>query len=223
MALFSSLTEKLQHAFDGLKKKGKLTEDDVKSALKEVQIALLEADVNYKVVKRFIRDLREKAIGKDILESLTPAQQVIKLVNEELAELMGGESSSVTLAATPPTVIMLCGLQGAGKSTTCAKLANLYKKQNRKVMMAACDIYRPAAIKQLQVLGESLDVPVFTLGSAVNPVDIARGALDRARKSATDILILDTAGRLHLDAQMMDELIEMKQVVKPHEILLAVD
>jgi signal recognition particle subunit SRP54 len=223
MAIFSNLTEKLQHAFAGLRKKGKLSEDDVKVALKEVQIALLEADVNYKVVKKFIKDLREKAIGKDILESLTPAQHVIKLVNEELTNLMGKEKSSIMLASNPPTIIMMCGLQGAGKSTTCAKLANLYKKQNKKVMLAACDVYRPAAIKQLQVLGESLDVPVFALGENVDPVGIAKGAVEKARKTAMDIVIIDTAGRLHLDEQMMNELVEMKKTVQPHEILLAVD
>ncbi|QRN86259.1 signal recognition particle protein [Clostridia bacterium] len=223
MAIFSNLTEKLQHAFAGLRKKGKLSEDDVKAALKEVQIALLEADVNYKVVKQFIKDLREKSIGKDILESLTPAQQVIKLVNEELTKLMGGEKSSITLASTAPTVIMMCGLQGAGKSTTCAKLANHFKSQNRKVLLAACDIYRPAAIKQLQVLGESLEIPVFTLGENTNPVDIAKGAVEKAKKSALDIVIIDTAGRLHLDVEMMNELVEIKKAVHPHEILLAVD
>lgn len=223
MAIFSNLTEKLQHAFAGLRKKGKLSEDDVKVALKEVQIALLEADVNYKVVKTFIKDLREQSIGKDILESLTPAQQVIKLVNEELTTLMGGEKSSIALASIAPTVIMMCGLQGAGKSTTCAKLANYFKNQNKKVLLAACDVYRPAAIKQLQVLGESLEIPVFTLGENTRPVDIAKGAVEKAKKSALDIVIIDTAGRLHVDVEMMKELVEIKSAVHPHEILLAVD
>jgi len=223
MAIFSSLSEKIQHAFAGLKKKGTLGEDDVMKALKEVQIALLEADVNYKVVKSMMQDIKEKAIGKRVMESLSPAQQVIKIVNEELTSMMGKEQASIVLSPNPPTIIMLCGLQGAGKSTTCAKLANHFKKEHKKVMMAACDVYRPAAIKQLQVLGEALDIPVFSLGDSVSPVDIAKGAIEKAKKSAVDILLVDTAGRMHIDEQMMDELVQMKQEIKPHEILLVVD
>lgn len=223
MALFSSLSEKIQNAFKQMRKKGKLSEDDVKKALKEVQIALLEADVNYKVVKKFIKDLREKTIGKEILESLTPAQQVIKLVNESLTNLMGQTQASIHYASNPPTIIMLCGLQGAGKSTTSAKLARYFQKDNKKVLLAACDVYRPAAIKQLQILGESLDIPVYTLGDQVSPLHVAKGALDRAKKTNADIVILDTAGRMHLDHEMMQELVEIKEVIQPHEILLTVD
>ena len=223
MAVFSNLTDKLQDAFARMKKKGRLSEEDVSTALKEVQIALLEADVNYKVVKQFIRTVKEKAIGEDVLGSLSPAQQVIKLVNDELTALMGGTRSGISLSSTPPTVIMLCGLQGAGKSTTCAKLANLYKKQNKRVLMVAADIYRPAAIKQLQVLGESLDIPVFTMGDRHSPVDIARGGKEHARKNGFDLVILDTAGRMHLDDNMMQELKDIKAQVAPHEILLTVD
>jgi len=223
LAVFSNLTEKLQDAFSRLKKKGKLTEEDVSAALKEVQIALLEADVNYKVVKQFIRTVKEKAVGEDVLASLSPAQQVIRLVNQELTALMGGEKEPIRLSSTPPTVIMLCGLQGAGKSTTCAKLARMFQKQNRRVLMAAGDVYRPAAIKQLQVLGESLNVPVFSMGENVNPVDIARAAKEHARKNGFDVLILDTAGRMHLNDEMMAELRNIREAISPHEILLAVD
>ncbi len=223
MAVFSNLTEKLQEAFSRLKKKGKLTEEDVSAALKEVQIALLEADVNYKVVKQFVRTVKEQAVGEEILASLSPAQQVIRLVNQELTALMGGEKESVRLSSTPPTVIMLCGLQGAGKTTTCAKLARMFQKQNRRVLMAAGDVYRPAAIRQLQVLGESLNVPVFSMGENMDPVDIARAAREHARKNGFDILILDTAGRMHLNEEMMEELKNIREAISPHEILLAVD
>lgn len=223
MAVFSNLTEKLQDAFSRLKKKGKLTEEDVSAALKEVQIALLEADVNYKVVKQFVRTVKEQAVGEEVLASLSPAQQVIRLVNQELTALMGGEKESVRLSSTPPTVIMLCGLQGAGKTTTCAKLARMFQKQNRRVLMAAGDVYRPAAIRQLQVLGESLNVPVFSMGENMDPVDIARAAREHARKNGFDILILDTAGRMHLNEEMMEELKNIREAISPHEILLAVD
>lgn len=223
MALFSNLTEKIQKAFDGLRKKGQLTEDDVNQALKEVQIALLEADVNYKLVKSFIKDLKEKAVGKEILESLTPAQQVIKLVHESLTRLMGQEKAGIHYASQPPTLVMMCGLQGAGKTTTSAKLARYFEKDGKKVLMAACDVYRPAAIKQLEVLGQSLDIPVYSLGQEASPLNVAKGAIDRAKKTDRDLVILDTAGRMHLDEKMMAELKEMKAVLGPDEILLTVD
>ncbi len=223
--MFESLSDKLQSVFQKLRGKTRLTETDVNEAMREVRLALLEADVNYKVVKDFIGKVKEKAAGTDILESLSPVQQVVKIVNDELVELLGGETTQITLSQTPPTIIMLCGLQGAGKTTLTGKLAAYYKKQGRNPLMVACDIYRPAAIKQLQVLGEQISIPVFTLppdeGKA--PPTIARSAVQYAKEKGNDIVILDTAGRLHIDDALMDELGQMRAWVQPHEILLVVD
>jgi len=220
--VFASLADRLQGAFKKLKDKGKLTEADVNDALREVRVALLEADVNFKVVKDFVNTVRQQAIGQNVMSSLTPAQHVIKIVHDELARLMGGQNARLSLAPKPPTVVMLVGLQGSGKTTTCAKLANLLKKQGRRSLLVACDIYRPAAIKQLQVLGSQLDIPVFTLGSDSAPV-IAEAAVESARKGGFDFVIVDTAGRLHINEELMQELEQIKQRIKPHEILLVVD
>lgn len=219
---FESLSDKLSAAFKRLKSKGKLSEADIKAAMREVRLALLEADVNYKVAKDFIRDVTEKAMGSEILESLTPAQQVIKVVNEQLTELMGGENSRIEFASKPPTVLMMCGLQGAGKTTHAAKLALWFKKQGHRPMLVAGDVYRPAAIKQLQVVGEKAGAPVFEMGQG-NPVEIAKQALRHAKDHGNDIVIIDTAGRLHIDEQLMDELKNIKSAVQPNEILLVVD
>ncbi len=220
--LFEGLTGKLTEAFKRLRGKGKLTEADVAEALKEVQKALLAADVNFKVVKDFIRKVKERSVGQEILESLTPAQNVVKIVHEELIALMGGEAAKLTVASKAPTIIVMVGLQGAGKTTHAAKLALLLKKQNKRTLLVAADIYRPAAIKQLQVLGEKLDVPVFTLGQ-VDPVRIATEGVEEARRAGQDYVIIDTAGRLHVDEELMAELQRIKEVVQPHEILLVVD
>ena len=220
---FEGLAEKLQKVFKNLRGKGKLNEKDVEQAMREVRLALLEADVNYKVVKDFVNSIKTRAVGAEVLESLTPAQQVIKIVNEEMTRLMGGSSSKLNIASKPPTVIMLVGLQGSGKTTTCGKLARYLKKQGRSPLMAACDIYRPAAIKQLQVLGENLDIPVFTMGDKMHPADIAKAARAAAEKQGNDVLLIDTAGRLHIDEELMAELERMKAESKPHEILLVVD
>lgn len=219
---FESLSDKLSAAFKRLKSKGKLSETDIKAAMREVRLALLEADVNYKVAKDFIRDVTEKAMGSEILESLTPAQQVIKVVNEQLTELMGGENSRIEFASKPPTVLMMCGLQGAGKTTHAAKLALWFKKQGHRPMLVAGDVYRPAAIKQLQVVGEKAGAPVFEMGQG-DPVEIAKQALRHAKDHGNDIVIIDTAGRLHIDEQLMDELKNIKSAVQPNEILLVVD
>jgi len=223
--VFESLSDKLQSVFQKLRGKTRLTETDVNEAMREVRLALLEADVNYKVVKDFIGKVKEKSTGTDILESLSPVQQVVKIVNDELVELLGGETTQITLSQTPPTVIMLCGLQGAGKTTLTGKLAAYYKKQGRNPLMVACDIYRPAAIKQLQVLGEQIAIPVFTLPPAEgkSPPTIARQAVQYAKEKGNDIVILDTAGRLHIDDALMDELGQMRAWVQPNEILLVVD
>ncbi len=221
--VFSGLAEKLQETFRKLKGKGRLTEADVDTALKEVRRALLDADVNFKVVKEFQSKVKERAVGQDVLTSLTPGQQVIKIVHDELASLMGGTQSKINIATKPPTVIMLVGLHGAGKTTSAAKLANLMKKQGRRPLLVAADVYRPAAIKQLQVLSEQLDIPVFTMGEGTNPVDIARAAKEHAVTAARDIVIIDTAGRLHIDEELMSELEAIKNAVRPHEILLVVD
>ncbi len=221
--VFQGLADRLQQTFSKLKKKGKLTEADVAEALREVRLALLEADVNFKIVKQFIDKLKERAIGQEVLTSLTPGQHVIKLVNEELTELMGGTQSKLTISSSPPTVVMMVGLQGAGKTTTTGKLANLLKKQNRRPLLVACDIYRPAAIKQLQVLGEQLNIPVFSMGDKTSPVHIAKAAMEHARYHGNDYVILDTAGRLHIDEELMEELQAVKENVNPHEILLVVD
>ncbi len=221
--VFSGLAEKLQETFRKLKGKGRLTEADVELALKEVRRALLDADVNFKVVKDFQAKIMERSVGQDVLTSLTPGQQVIKIVNDELASLMGGSQSKINIASKPPTIIMMVGLHGAGKTTTTAKLANLLKKQGRRPLLVAADVYRPAAIKQLQVLGQQLDIPVFSMGEEIGPVDIVRAAKEHAVTSARDIVIIDTAGRLHVDVDLMAELEGIKKAVQPHEILLVVD
>lgn len=220
---FEGLTSKLQSAFKKLKSKGKLTEKDVKEAMREVKMALLEADVNYKVVKDFINNVSQRAVGIEVMESLTPGQQVIKIVNDELIRLMGKTESKLNTTTNPPTIIMFVGLQGAGKTTMAGKLALHLKKHNKKPLLAAADIYRPAAIKQLQVLGNQIDVPVYSLGDKVNPVDIAKGAIEQAKKFANDYVIIDTAGRLHIDEDLMNELKNIKNAVLPNEILLVVD
>ena len=219
---FESLSEKIGGVFKRLKNKGKLTESDVKAAMREVRLALLEADVNYKVAKDFTNRITERAIGSDVMESLTPAQMVIKIVNEELKALMGGESAKINFASKPPTVIMMCGLQGSGKTTHSGKLAKLLKNKNHRPLLVACDIYRPAAIEQLKVVGRNADVPVFEMGTA-SPVKIAREAIRHARDYGNDIVILDTAGRLHIDDQLMAELEDVKAEVNPSEILLVID
>ncbi len=219
---FDSLSEKLNHVFSKMREKGKLTDLEIKQAMREIRIALLEADVNFQVVRDFINRVSEKASGEDILKGLNSTQQVIKIVNDELIALMGSTHSKLAVADRPPTIIMMCGLQGAGKTTMCGKLAGMLKKQNKKVMLAACDVYRPAAIKQLQVVGGKVNVPVFEEGQ-INPVKIAKDALDEAKRQGTDVLIIDTAGRLHIDEQLMEELQKIKAEVRPDEILLVVD
>lgn len=219
---FDSLSEKLNHVFSKMREKGKLTDLEIKQAMREIRIALLEADVNFQVVRDFINRVSEKASGEDILKGLNSTQQVIKIVNDELIALMGSTHSKLAVADRPPTIIMMCGLQGAGKTTMCGKLAGMLKKQNKKVMLAACDVYRPAAIKQLQVVGGKVNVPVFEEGQ-INPVKIAKDALDEAKRQGADVLIVDTAGRLHIDEQLMEELQKIKAEVKPDEILLVVD
>lgn len=220
---FENLTSRLQEAFKRLRGKGKVTEDDVNEAMREVRLALLEADVNFKVVKDLVARVKERAVGIEVLKNLNPAQQVIKVVNEELTELMGGTQAKLNFASKPPTVIMMVGLQGAGKTTTTGKLALHLQNQNKKPLLVACDIYRPAAIKQLQVLGEQIKVPVFSLGSDVSPVEIARQAVQHAKEQHLDTVLIDTAGRLHIDEKLMDELKEIRSLVSPHEILLVVD
>ncbi|KRQ86957.1 Signal recognition particle protein [Caloramator mitchellensis] len=220
---FEGLTHKLQETFKKLRGKGKLTEKDVKEAMREVKLALLEADVNYKVVKDFINSVSQRAVGQEVMESLTPGQHVIKIVNEELIMLMGGRESKINISPKPPTVIMLVGLQGAGKTTMAAKLALHLKKSNKSILLVAADVYRPAAIKQLQILGGQIDVPVFTLGDRANPVDIAKAGVENAKKNAKDVVIIDTAGRLHIDQELMEELQNIKSEVEPFETLLVVD
>ena len=220
---FEGLTEKLNATFKRLRGKGRLTENDVREAMREVRLALLEADVSYKVVKEFVSSVTERAVGSDVLDSLTPAQQVVKIVNEELTNLMGGGTAKLTMANNGPTVVMMAGLQGAGKTTTTAKLAGLLRRQNgKRPLLAACDVYRPAAIEQLKVVGSQLDLPVFEEGQG-DPVQIAQDALRHARDHGNDMVFLDTAGRLHVDEELMDELKQMKSAVHPNEILLVVD
>ncbi len=218
---FESLTEKLSATFKRLRGKGRLSEADVKQAMKEIKMALLEADVNFKVVKNFVATVSERAVGADVMESLTPAQMIVKIVNEELTALMGSGDSKLAISSTP-TVVMLVGLQGAGKTTNGAKLAGLMKKQGKRPLLAACDIYRPAAIQQLEVVGAQLDIPVFQMGQT-DPVDIAKAAVEHAKKHGNDMVFLDTAGRLHVDEALMDELRRVKSAVSPTEILLVVD
>ncbi|EAG1547102.1 signal recognition particle protein [Listeria monocytogenes] len=221
---FEGLAGRLQETMNKIRGKGKVNEADVKEMMREVRLALLEADVNFKVVKQFIKTVSERAVGADVMKSLTPGQQVIKIVQEELTSLMGGEESKIGTADRPPTVIMMVGLQGAGKTTTSGKLANLLrKKYNRKPLLVAADIYRPAAIKQLETLGKQLDMPVFSLGDQVSPVEIAKQAIAKAKEEHLDYVIIDTAGRLHIDETLMDELKQVKEIVTPTEILLVVD
>ena len=220
---FEGLTEKLNATFKKLRGKGRLTENDVREAMREVRLALLEADVGYKVVKDFVATVTERAVGSDVLDSLTPAQQVIKIVNEELTKLMGGGTARLSMANSGPTVVMMVGLQGAGKTTTTAKLAGLMRRQlGKRPLLAACDVYRPAAIEQLKVVGGQLDLPVFEQGQG-DPVQIAENAIRHARDHGSDMVFLDTAGRLHVDESLMDELKRMKAAVHPNEILLVVD
>ncbi|MBP3315476.1 MAG: signal recognition particle protein [Clostridia bacterium] len=221
--MFQSLSEKLENAFRKFKNKGKLTESDIKAGMREIKLALLEADVNFKVVKDFIASVSERAVGTEVLESLLPAQQIVKIVNEELTNLMGGSQSKLTISSKPPTVVMMVGLQGAGKTTHAGKLAGLYKKQGKNPLLVACDVYRPAAIKQLEIVGEKLGIPVFTLGDKVSPVKIAKEGLKFANQKGYDMVFIDTAGRLHIDEALMQELQDIKAEVEPTEILLTVD
>ena len=221
---FESLSDKLQNIFKNLRGKGRLSEADVKAALKEVKMALLEADVSFKVVKQFISSIQERAVGEEVFGSLTPGQTVIKIVTEELIKLMGSETTEIALKpASEITVIMMAGLQGAGKTTTTAKIAAKLKAKGRKPLLAACDVYRPAAIKQLQVNGEKVGIPVFTMGDKISPVDIAKGAIEHASKNGFNVVILDTAGRLHIDESMMDELVGIREVVEVYQTILVVD
>lgn len=221
---FDSLTEKLQNVFKNLRSKGRLTEDDVKAALKEVKMALLEADVNFKVVKSFVKEVQERAIGQDVMNGLNPGQMVIKIVNEELIKLMGSETTEIKLQpGSAITVIMMAGLQGAGKTTTTAKLAGKFKLKGKKPLLVACDVYRPAAIKQLEINGEKQGVEVFSMGDKIKPADITKAAMEHAAKNKNNIVILDTAGRLHIDEEMMAELQEIKEAVTVHQTILVVD
>ena len=220
---FENLSSKLQNVFKQLRSKGALTEKDVKDAMREVKIALLEADVNFKIVKQFIQKVTDRAIGAEVMESLTPGQQVIKIVNEELIALMGSTQSKLTFANRPPTIYMMVGLQGAGKTTTSGKLAGLLRKQGKNPLLVACDVYRPAAIKQLQVVGKNYNIPVFEMGDQLSPVEIAKESLRYAQENRNDVILIDTAGRLHINEELMEELQNIKNAVKPQEILLVVD
>ena len=220
---FEGLADKLSQAFKNLKRKGKLSEGDVKIAMREIKLALLEADVSFKVVKEFINSVSARCVGNEVLESLTPSQQVIKIVNEELTALMGAEVSKIKISSAPPTIVMMVGLQGTGKTTHCGKLALHFKKSGKRPLLVACDVYRPAAISQLCIVGESVGVPVFKIDDEKNPVKIAKAGIEHAKKHGNDIVFIDTAGRLHIDEQLMDELSEIKSQVNPTEILLVVD
>ena len=221
--MFQSLSEKLEQAFKKFRNKGTLTEADVKAGMREIKLALLEADVNFKVVREFVKTVSERAVGAEVLESLVPAQQIVKIVNDELINLMGGSQSKLNISPKPPTVVMMVGLQGAGKTTHSAKLAGMYKKQGKRPILVACDVYRPAAIKQLEVVGAQLDIPVFSMGDSVSPVEIAKAAVAHAIKHGNDMVFLDTAGRLHVDEVLMAELTNIKEATSPTEILLVVD
>ena len=221
--MFHSLTDKLANAFKKFKNKGKLTETEVREGMREIKLALLEADVNFKVVREFVKSVTERAVGNEVLESLLPAQQIVKIVNEELIKLMGGETPKLEISSKPPTVVMMVGLQGAGKTTHSAKIAGMYKKKGKNPLLVACDVYRPAAIKQLEIVGEQLAIPVFSMGSGISPVEIARASIEHARKNGNDMVFLDTAGRLHIDEELMDELKNIKEATSPSEILLVVD
>ena len=220
---FESLSQRLQETFKKLRGKGKINESDLKSAMREVKLALLEADVNFKVVKDFVNSVSEKALGQKVLESLTPGQQVIKIVNEELISLMGGEAAKIQFSSKPPTVIMMVGLQGAGKTTSSGKIGGYFKKQGKRPLLVACDVYRPAAKKQLKVVGSQLDIPVFSIDESNDAVDIAKKSIEHAQRNGNDIVIIDTAGRLHIDEELMGELVNIKESVNPSEILLTVD
>lgn len=221
--VFEGLSEKLQNLMRKIKGQARITEKDVKEMMREVKLALLEADVSFKVVKEFINSVSERAVGSEVLESLTPGQQVVKIVHEELIKLMGTTPARITFSPAPPTVYMMVGLQGSGKTTTSGKLANFLRKEGKKPLLVACDVYRPAAVKQLQVVGSQLNIPVFEMGTGNDPVDIAKKAVAHAKSMQFDVVIIDTAGRLHVDAELMEELKRIKQNVKPHEILLVVD
>ena len=212
--MFQNLTEKLANAFKKFRSKGKLTEADVKEGMREVKLALLEADVNFKVVKEFVKSVTERAVGSDVLESLLPAQQIVKIVNEELIKLMGSETPKINISPKPPTVIMMVGLQGAGKTTHTGKIANLYKQKSKSPLLVACDVYRPAAVDQLKIVGESVNVPVFSLGTKISPVEIAKAGIEHAKKHGNDMVLIDTAGRLHIDEQLMKELVNINNLLK---------
>ncbi|MBR2339490.1 MAG: signal recognition particle protein [Clostridia bacterium] len=221
--MFQSLTEKLASAFKRFRNKGKLTEADVREGMREIKLALLEADVNFKVVKEFIKAVTERAVGAQVLESLLPEQQIVKIVNEELIHLMGDESAKLEIASKPPTVVMMVGLQGAGKTTHCGKIAGMYKKKGKNPLLVACDVYRPAAIDQLKVVGEGLGIPVFSMGNKLSPVEIAKAGIEHAKKNGNDMVFIDTAGRLHIDDALMEELEKIKKHTSPTEILLVID
>lgn len=221
--MFQSLTEKLANAFKKFRNKGKLTEAEVKEGMREVKLALLEADVNFKVVKDFVKNVTDRAVGTAVLESLLPAQQIVKIVNEELIKLMGGETPKININPKPPTVIMMVGLQGAGKTTHAGKIANMYKQKSKNPLLVACDVYRPAAIDQLKIVGETVKIPVFSLGAKISPVEIAKAGVEYAKKNGHDMVIIDTAGRLHIDEELMEELVKIKDATSPSEILLTID
>lgn len=221
--MFQNLTEKLSKAFSKFKNKGKLTAADVKEGMREVKLALLEADVNFKVVKDFIKAVTERAVGQSVLESLLPAQQIVKIVNEELIKLMGSEASKLEISSRPPTVVMMVGLQGAGKTTHTGKIASMYKHKGKNPLLVACDVYRPAAVDQLKVVGETVNIPVFSMGTKISPVEIAKAGIEHAKKNGHDMVFIDTAGRLHIDEELMGELVNIKKAVNPTEILLVVD
>ena len=221
--MFQSLSDKLNAAFKKFRSKGKLTEADIKAGMREIKLALLEADVNFKVVREFVKSVSERAVGSEVLDSLLPGQQIVKIVNEELTNIMGKTQSKLTIAPMPPTVIMMVGLQGAGKTTHAGKLAGMYKKQGKRPLLVACDIYRPAAIKQLEIVGKKLDIPVFSMGNTVSPVKIAEEGLKFAHQKGYDMVFIDTAGRLHIDEELMQELQNIKDITSPSEILLTVD
>ena len=221
--MFQNLTEKLANAFKKFRNKGKLTEAEVKEGMREVKLALLEADVNFKVVKDFIKAVTDRAVGQSVLESLLPAQQIVKIVNEELIKLMGGETPKININPKPPTVVMMVGLQGAGKTTHAGKLANMYRQKSKNPLLVACDVYRPAAVDQLKIVGESLGIPVFSMGTKISPVEIAKAGVEYAKKNGHDMVFIDTAGRLHIDEELMAELVKIKEQTEPSEILLTVD
>ena len=221
--MFQNLTDKLANAFKKFRNKGKLTEADVKEGMREVKLALLEADVNFKVVKDFVKKVTERAVGAEVLESLLPAQHIVKIVNEELISLMGGDAPKININPKPPTVVMMVGLQGAGKTTHAAKIANMYKQKSKNPLLVACDVYRPAAVDQLKIVGESVGIPVFSMGTKISPVEIAKAGVEFAKKNGNDMVFIDTAGRLHIDEELMTELVNIKGCVEPSEILLVVD